>query len=655
LKEEIADLKKKASLLKIAGKHVRLEKRGAEHWGCCPFHNEKSASFAISVKNGEEVFYCQGCGKGGDVIRFVEYIDHCTTKAAIQKLKAEFGIGNDEWREKAQEVADTFHNVADTGTPKVSFTLDQWAAKEKALFEHGEALDWLLGVRGIRGDTVRALHLGYQKQITGHIDTELEHIRDKGWILFPRIHDNKIVAVKMRSIAAKAFSQVPNMDAKALFNTDAISPMDPIFVTEGELDTAALVQAGYSAVSMPNANAKLTPDARIALKQAPCIFLAGDNDGGVGNAYMKQLQRELGENTFLIVWPGAKDANDFFLKMCKGNVEEFRSQVQALADNARNTPVEGFTSILQRLRQSQGTDARNDPTRVHFPPEMGPADLMNFAPAGSVIVLYSTYSGTGKSVFATQMEIYEAQRGEVVVVYSPELRDEGYLALLASQILGTKRLAEGGLDRGGYISRENYEETAKLLDKPTERGSEFLFYVGHSLPVSDTNEILDFLENTVRATGATRFVIDTLHRIITANGRENQSEAEGRVIKRLEKIGMTYGTTFILIGQSNKEAEGLKETKHDEYGVLRGSRELIDVSHGIYLLHRKRLGKENDRDILADEAELVLMKDRGRGPGPKLVPLTFVKKCSKFFLRAASEQETPAAPAEEENAFPNDI
>lgn len=650
MKEEIAELKKKASLLKVAAKHVKLEKRGAESWGCCPFHSEKSASFAIANKKGEEVFFCQGCGKGGDVIRFVEYIDHCTTKAAIQKLKAEFGIGNDEFRESAQQVADTFHNVADTGKPKITFTLEQWAGKEKALATNTEALAWLSDVRGIDNACATVLHLGYQKSCVGHLDADSEHARDKGWILFPRIHDGKIVAVKMRSIAVKAFSQIANMDAKALFNMDCINPLEPVFLTEGELDTAALVQAGFNAVSVPNATAKLTPDGRITLKVAPCIFLAGDNDGGVGNAYMKQLQRELGENTFLIVWPGAKDANEYFLKMCKGNVDEFRTQVQALADLARNTPVEGFTSILQRLRQTQGTDARNDPTRVHFPPAMGPADLMNFAPAGSVVVLYSTYSGTGKSVFATQLEIYEAQRGEVVVVYSPELRDEGYLALLASQILGPER-GDGGLDRGGHISRDDYEQTAKILDKPTERGSDFLFYVGHSLPVSDTNDVLDFIENTVRATGATRFVVDTLHRIITAGGRENQSEAEGRVIKRLEQIGMKYGTTFILIGQSNKEAEGLKETKHDEYGVLRGSRELIDVAHGIYLLHRKRLGKESNKDILSDDAELVLIKDRGRGPGPKIVPLLFLKRCSKFFLRDVTGQEPPAEPHGEESVF----
>ncbi len=359
------------------------------------------------------------------------------------------------------------------------------------------------------------------------------------------------------------------------------------------------------------------------------------------------METGLDKNTFMILWPGVKDANDFFLKVCNRDVDLFRTKVQELADLACSTPIDGFISLSQRLRQSRGTDAQNDPTRMHFPDNLGGADLMNFAPAGSIVVLYSTYSGTGKSVLATQLEIYEAKEwGEVVVVYSPELRDASYLALVASQILGPVLIKEGtadGLDRSKYISPEQYTRTAALLDTPTgpAKDKEFLFYVGHSLPVSDTDEVLDFIESTVRSTGATRFVIDTLHRVITASGRENQSEAEGRVIKRLEAIGMKYGTTFLLIGQSNKEAEGLKETKHDEYGILRGSRELIDVAHGIYLLHRKRMGKENAADILSSEAELVLMKDRGRGPGPKSIPLTFLKNVSKFGLREVTGQAEP--------------
>ncbi len=293
MKEEIQAIKKAASLLVVAGRRMKLEKRGAEHWGCCPFHNEKSPSFAIKQKGDDFVFYCQGCGKGGDVIRFVEYIDHCTTKAAIEKLKSEFGIEpdydaverahaldkNDEWKKGAQQVTETFHNIADDNTkPKVVYNMEQWRGREVALSANPEALAWLLNVRGITEATAKELHLGYSKKCQGHIDPEFEHAREKGWVLFPRVQGSKVVAVKLRSIVEKAFSQFKDMDSKALFNVECISPLDPVFLTEGELDTAVLVQAGFYAVSMPNATAKLTPEAGILLKNATCIFLAGDND-----------------------------------------------------------------------------------------------------------------------------------------------------------------------------------------------------------------------------------------------------------------------------------------------------------------------------------------------------------------------------------------
>ena len=264
-----------------------------------------------------------------------------------------------------------------------------------------------------------------------------------------------------------------------------------------------------------------------------------------------------------------------------------------------------------------------------------------------MIVFYSTYSGTGKTKFITQVEIDEAKRGETVVVYSPELADDDYLSLIASQTVGFKRLDKGGLDCAGYISRADYEETAAELDKPTQRGTDFQFYVGHSLPYSDTDDILEFIEHTVRTTGATRFVIDTVPALVNecvGGGRESKYDLEGRLIKRLSKIGIQYGTTFILIGQSNKEGEGLKETRKDEFGVLRGSRELSDICYAIYLLHRKRTGREDEKQELENDALLIRIKGRQSGKGPKILPLHYKWECSTFFRREGGPTPDAAAP-----------
>ncbi len=628
---EIAEIKRQVSLVRVAGGRLKLDKRGTEFWACCPFHNEKTPSFAIKEKGDEQVFYCQGCGKGGDVIRFIEYIDNCTTKVALDKLRA-LCADTATWTEGAAKVQETFQSVAEK--PKTVLPAEKWGVQEAALQAKAPALAWLQSARGITAETAKALRLGYCQACQGRLAEEDEHARDKGWIMFPRISGNKLLAVKMRSIAAKAFSQWKDMDAKALFNVDTINPLEPVFVTEGEFDTAIMEQAGYRAVSVPNSTTKLTPENKVLLKQAACIYLAGDNDGKVGNSAMRTLQRELGENTFILLWPGAKDANEFFLKVCGGNLDTFREKVEALTVKARGTPIEGFTSLLERLRSTGGTDAGADPNRLHFP--ISALDDMNYNPSGSVVVIYSTYSGTGKTVFATQVMSHEAKRGEIVVVYSPELRDEQYLALVAAQTL------PGGRNRAAMIPQADYVETARLLDRTTERGTDFRYYVGHSLPDSDADKVLDFIEQTIRVTGCTRFVIDTLHRIIEKLPRESQSEAEGRIVKHLEALGIKYGTIFILIGQSNKEAEDLKEQRRDSYGVLRGSRELQDIAYGVYLLHLKRRpGESQDKtQLLEMETDVVLMKDRGKGPGAALVKCVYRPEHSKFYLLTNADSDT---------------
>jgi KaiC/GvpD/RAD55 family RecA-like ATPase len=635
---DIGELKKKVSLVNLVSSRTRLEKRGSKWWACCPLHNERTPSFEIQLKNGTEVFHCHGCGAGGDALSFIEQSEKLSKSDAVERLKKL--AGNREYIENAEKVEQTFHDLSRSGQPKQTIPLVKWAAAEAALQRNPEVLTWLKDVRGITAETAKKIHLGYD---------------NKGHILFPRIQSDKILSIKYRAVKDKSFFYAANMDARSLFNIDTISDFDSVFVTEGEFDTAILEQCGYCAVSLPSAGVNILPDARKALKQASRIYLAGDNDGGVGNAYMKKLARELGQNTYIVVWEGAKDANEFFLKVCGGDRKVFREKLEKLCEIAEKTPVDGFVSVLERLRTTQGTDIQNDPTRLHFPWKA--VDEMNYNPRGSVVIVFSTYSGTGKTVLATQVAMHEAKRGETVVVFSPELRDDNYLALLAAQWLGAQR--EGGLDRAGKITAEEYRQTAEILemtysaeDGGPKEPRPIQYYVGFSLPETDTDKIIDFIEFTIMVTGATRFVIDTLHRIISATGKESTTELEGRIVKRLEALGIKYGTIFIVIGQSNKEAEGVRERGKNEYGVLRGSKELKDVAYGVYLLHRPLLPRTQSETILDDKAEFVLQKDRGRGPGPSTVPMLYRRDSSRFVMRDVfNRPEVDAAPQIEESIF----
>ena len=70
--EVIEEVRSRADIVDVVGKVVHLKKMGANYFGLCPFHGEKTPSF--SVNQSKQIFYCFGCGKGGDVVKFtMEY------------------------------------------------------------------------------------------------------------------------------------------------------------------------------------------------------------------------------------------------------------------------------------------------------------------------------------------------------------------------------------------------------------------------------------------------------------------------------------------------------------------------------------------------------------------------------------------------------
>lgn len=86
--EDIQTLKQRTDIVAIINKYTELQQRGGEWWGCCPLHEEKTPSFSINPAKGS--WHCFGCGAGGDVITFVEKMNHCTTKEAIELLGGNF-------------------------------------------------------------------------------------------------------------------------------------------------------------------------------------------------------------------------------------------------------------------------------------------------------------------------------------------------------------------------------------------------------------------------------------------------------------------------------------------------------------------------------------------------------------------------------------
>jgi len=88
--EEIREIKERADIIAIVSRFVQLKKTGRTWVGLCPFHNEKTPSFHVSPQLG--IFKCFGCGKSGDVINFLEEIEHSDFGTVIENLARETGV-----------------------------------------------------------------------------------------------------------------------------------------------------------------------------------------------------------------------------------------------------------------------------------------------------------------------------------------------------------------------------------------------------------------------------------------------------------------------------------------------------------------------------------------------------------------------------------
>jgi len=79
-----------ANIVDVVSGYTSLRKRGATYTGLCPFHQEKTPSFTVSADKG--LYYCFGCGEGGDIVRFLEHMENLTFAEAIEQLGERFGV-----------------------------------------------------------------------------------------------------------------------------------------------------------------------------------------------------------------------------------------------------------------------------------------------------------------------------------------------------------------------------------------------------------------------------------------------------------------------------------------------------------------------------------------------------------------------------------
>ena len=283
----LEDIRSRIVLTDVVGKQVTLTRKGSEHSGLCPFHNEKTPSFTVSENKG--FYHCFGCGAHGDVISFVMNTEGLSFPETVERLAAEAGlevpVETPAARAEAKRRADLY-DVVEAACGWFEAQLSEPAGQG--------ALDYLRN-RGLRDETIAQFRLGYAPDAGAGLTVTLKangatedqileaglmRYPDDGRAPYPFFRDRVIFPIADRRDRIIAFGGRLMGDAKAAKYVN--SPDTPLFdkgrnlynfgaarqasfdtgqlvVAEGYMDVIALSQAGITASVAPLGTA-LTED-----------------------------------------------------------------------------------------------------------------------------------------------------------------------------------------------------------------------------------------------------------------------------------------------------------------------------------------------------------------------------------------------------------
>jgi len=342
----------RAKISDIIKRYIKLNKKGREWHGLCPFHKEKTPSF--TVNDEKEFYHCFGCGAHGNVINFVEKQEGLTFREASEKLAGEFGIPIPQYKQKTEE------------EEKKEVSLYEIMEKATTYFENnlkGKELNYLLE-RGITKDTIKKFKLGFaptskiiaidKKQAIeaglsrqNENGTTYDYFRNR--IIFPILNrKGQTVAFGGRGITNDIMPKYLNSPETDIFHKSStlyglnlarksIYDKGQVIITEGYIDVIAMHQAGFENTVAPLGTAVTTKhiDLLWNLADEPIFCLDGDVAGIKAMhrvAYMALEKLKSGKSIRFAFLPKGYDPDDLIKEKGRGAIEEVISRAVPLVD-----------------------------------------------------------------------------------------------------------------------------------------------------------------------------------------------------------------------------------------------------------------------------------------------------------------------------------
>lgn len=373
--ELIEEVRTRNDIVEVISGYVRLQKKGSNYFGLCPFHNEKSPSFSVSP--GKQMYYCFGCGAGGNVITFLMEYENQTFPEAVRTLAQRAGIALPEADDSKEA------RQADSRRAKL-LEINKEAAKYfyyQLRTERGSVGMEYLRKRKLSDETMNHFGLGYANKYSNDLIQYLKSkgysedlIRDAGlcnvdekhgmydkfWnrVMFPIQDINHRVIGFGGRVMGDGKPKYLNSPETEIFdksrnlyglNFARTSRKGNVILCEGYMDVIAMHQAGFTQAVASLGTAFTSGQASLLRRYANEILLSYDSDGAGVNAALRAIGilKEAGMTGRVINLEPYKDPDEF-IKALGG--EEFQKRL----DHAEN-------SFFFELRQLQKNYDLSDP------------------------------------------------------------------------------------------------------------------------------------------------------------------------------------------------------------------------------------------------------------------------------------------------------
>ncbi len=150
-------VKQQADIVRVVGEYVRLKKSGQNFTGLCPFHGEKTPSFAVHPV--KQIFHCFGCGKGGDVFSFVMEMEKCQFPEAVRIVAEKCGIAIPRPKERSPE--ERKENQQRAALVEMHREAQAFFVKQLETTAEGKAARAYLEDRGLDDEAIARFGIGY--------------------------------------------------------------------------------------------------------------------------------------------------------------------------------------------------------------------------------------------------------------------------------------------------------------------------------------------------------------------------------------------------------------------------------------------------------------------------------------------------------------